>query len=247
MEYTMIKKLGILVATTAAVFSMGAAHAQATGQHNWGGPYGGATVGATSFKTETADYWCWYACDAPGNSEVKLSGGLTGGYNWQLSNNFVVGIEADISTGAKSSETINYTNTSGQDGVTWDSKWSALATVRGRAGLAVDRTMVFVTGGLAIAKAKYDATSFYPSFPQNENRASWDGNLTGLTVGAGVEHALTKNMSFKAEYLYVAMPKKSACWADPAGVCNNNGAENDESVHWTSSANIFRAGMNWKF
>ena len=243
----MIKKLGILAATTAVVFSMGSAHAEDTGLHNWGGLYGGATVGATSFKTDTADYWCWYACDAPGNSEVKLSGGLTGGYNWQLSDNFVVGIEADISTGAKSSETINYREDSGDDGVTWDSKWSSLATVRGRAGLAVDRTMVFVTGGLAIAKAKYDAQSFYPAYPQYEDRASWDGNLTGLVVGVGVEHALTKNMSLKAEYLHVAMPKKSACWRDDGDVCQDEGAENDDTVHWTTSADMFRVGMNWKF
>lgn len=240
----MIKKLGILAATMAAVFSMGAAHAQATGQHNWSGLYGGATVGATSFKTDTADYWCWYACDAPGNSEVKLSGGLTGGYNWQLSNNFVVGIEADISTGAKSSERITEWN--GNYGSTWKSKWDSLATVRGRAGLAVDRTLVFVTGGVAVAKAKYEAADF--DYGTTYDRASWNGSLTGLVVGAGVEHALTKNMSLKAEYLHVAMPKKSACWADAdTGVCYDNNGDNDDSVHWTSSADIFRVGMNWKF
>lgn len=237
----MIKNLKVLAAATAAaVFSMGAAQAAA----NWTGPYVGATAGVTSFKTDTADYWCWYACDAPGNSEVDVSGGLTAGYNWQLGSNFVVGLEADISTGAKSSETVTFYS---GDGVTWASKWDWLATVRGRAGLAVDKTLVFVTGGVAVAKAEYDATYFNPT---PADRASKSGNLTGLVIGAGVEHMFTKNLTFKAEYLRVAMPKKSACWADAStGVCYDPGnvSDNDDSVHWTSSADIFRVGVNYKF
>lgn len=233
-----MRKLGLVVATAAA-FSVGAASAN---DQNWSGFYVGGVVGATAFKTDTADYWCWYACDAPGNSEVKASGGLTMGYNWQLSKNFVVGIEADISSGAKSSESMNWSST---DGVNWKSEWNWLATVRGRAGLAVDRTLVYVTGGLAIADAEYRAQEFYTG-ATDPYRASFDGKLRGLVAGAGVEHALTKNMSFKAEYLYVSMPKKSGCWENNGG-CYNTGGANDESVHWTSSANLVRAGLNWKF
>ena len=230
-----------IAASMIALFSVGTA--QAT-EHNWSGFYGGATFGAMQFKTETDDYWCWYACDAPGNTEQAMSGGLTGGYNWQLSNNFVVGIEADISTGAKSSERI-IENTAGDRFSDWKSEWSNLGTIRGRAGLTVDRTMVFVTGGFAVTEAKYYAKGE----GWRDVTASWDGTLTGLAMGVGVEHALTKNMSFKAEYLRVSMPKKDACWASSdTGVCWDDGTpQNVNHVHWTSSADIFRVGMNWKF
>ncbi len=209
---------------------------------DWSGFYGGAVVGATAFKTDTADYWCWYACDAPGDSEVRANGGLTAGYNWQLSKNFVVGIEADISSGAKSSETIMWHS---DHGVNWKSEWDWLATVRARVGLAVDRTLVYVTGGVAIADAEYNAQQIYYDYT-NTDRASWDGKLTGLVAGAGVEHALTENMSFKAEYLYVSMPKKDACWGNDSG-CYDGEGQNDERVHWITSAHLARLGLNWKF
>ncbi len=224
-----MRKLGLVVATAAA-FSASAASAD---EYNWGGAYGGVVVGATAFKTDTVDDGQWVD-GAFANSEDQASVGLTAGYNWQLSKNFVVGIEADISSGAENSET-----TDDYGAANWKNEWNWLATVRGRAGLAVDRTLVYVTGGVAIADAEYSAWEV--TSHSNPERASWDGKLTGLVAGAGVEHALTENMSFKAEYLYVTMPKESACWTLDGGCIGI------DPVQWDSSASMVRVGLNWKF
>ncbi len=227
-----MRKLGLVVATAAAF----AASTASADEYNWSGFYGGALVGATEFKTDTLDPGEMYTDvdqDAPAYSEVEANGGLTAGYNWQLSKNFVVGIEADISSGAKSSET---TDDAGD--AKWESEWNWLATVRARAGLAVDRTLVYVTGGVAIADAEYNVVGEEGT----DEHAPWDGKLTGLVAGAGVEHALTENMSFKTEYLYVSMPKKDACW-----ITGDPGACRDDEVHWDSSGSLVRVGLNWKF
>lgn len=234
------KLLSGLYAATAAL-TLGAAPAASA--YDWTGFYAGGYVAATAFETDTADYWCWYACDAPGDSEIEFSIGAQGGYNWQVGENFVTGIEADIATGAKSSETINYSSDSG---VRWKSEWKWLLTVRGRAGLNVNRTMVYVTGGVAFADGDFSAREFYSGdFP---DEAKTSKTLTGLVGGAGIEHALTDTLRLKVEVLSIVMPKEEACWRELGdSECWAGENANDDYVHWKTSGTSVRLGLNWNF
>jgi outer membrane immunogenic protein len=74
-------------------------------------------------------------------------GGITAGYNYQISQ-FVVGLEGDFDWGDISE---NKTLAGGDF-----SKYhvSDFATVRGRAGVAMDRALLYVTGGYAGAKSE---------------------------------------------------------------------------------------------
>ena len=75
-------------------------------------------------------------------------------------------------------------------------RWSA--DVAARAGVAVDRTLVYGKVGVA-------AGGFAFSFAQTGPTAAQDGSATlaGLLLGAGVEYALTQNWSVKLEYDHV--------------------------------------------
>jgi outer membrane immunogenic protein len=114
-------------------------------------------------------------------------GGAHLGYNAQF-NQFVVGLEGDIEgTG------VNKTYASGF--ITYGTRSPVQGSVRARAGLALDRALIYVTGGGAFAgfTNTYSGVTGTDSF--SKTRAGW-------TVGGGIEFAVTNNWSIRAEYRY---------------------------------------------
>ncbi len=151
-----------------------------------------------------------------------LAGGTIGGnYQW---GQFVLGIEGD---GDWTNLTGITNSAAGSCGVgcTTQSDW--LATVRGRAGYAFDRVLVYGTGGGAFGNLQAAAGVLPFS----------NSTQTGWTAGAGVEFAFTPNLTGKVEYLYVDLGSQSCPFASCAGTAT--------SVSLTE--NVVRAGINYKF
>ncbi len=53
----------------------------------------------------------------------------------------------------------------------------------------------------------------------------------------GLEYAITQNLTFKAEYLYVDLGKHGVPLISEEG----------ETIYEHQTANIVRAGLNWRF
>jgi outer membrane immunogenic protein len=68
------------------------------------------------------------------------------------------------------------------------------AHIRARFGFLSGSTLLYVAGGLALAEVNVDDVD--PGFGEDEARH------VGWTVGVGVEHAMTKNLRARVEYLY---------------------------------------------
>jgi outer membrane immunogenic protein len=100
-----------------------------------------------------------------------------------------------------------------------------LATVRARAGFAVDRALLFVTGGYAGAEMN-------ASYAGIGSQSDW---RSGGVIGGGLEYAFTDNISAKAEYLYAPFYDKSYFGGTP-------GAEKSGL-----DLSLVRAGLNYKF
>jgi outer membrane immunogenic protein len=195
----------------------------------WTGFYVGANVGGVWGRSDIIDTAGTYFFPN-GASRISRSGvigGVQAGYNWQISN-IVLGVEADVSFSSSSQSAAS--DQTGLPG-THSSRLSALGTVRARAGLAFDRFMPYVTGGLAFADLKNSLTD--PKFPFTTNRGS---TSTGWVVGAGVEYALTQHWTVKAEYLY-------ASFRDRQTVANVG----PYNFKFKDSLQIARAGINYKF
>lgn len=62
--------------------------------------------------------------------------------------------------------------------------------------------MLFVTGGLTLTHARITQKFTQIGLDYNSNGLSEDKVLVGWTAGGGVEYALSKGWSLKAEYLY---------------------------------------------
>jgi outer membrane immunogenic protein len=127
-------------------------------------------------------------------------GGFQAGANWQ-SGAIVVGAEGDFGwMDIDESKSISRPPSDTDLGtVAYD--W--YATLTGRLGYAFDHTLIYAKGGaafvdIAIFGADFDQGIIYmPSIAQD------DGVQTGWTIGGGLEHMLTRDISFKAEYLYM--------------------------------------------
>jgi outer membrane immunogenic protein len=156
---------------------------------NWTGFYLGAHVGYGWAQHRYTDFSGVFA---PGSATANgFFGGIQGGYNWQI-NQFVVGIEADISASA-----IRRTYALG-GGDTYRIAVPFMSTVRARAGFAADRALFYVTGGLGVATFQdrvFDALPVPTTFTASSTRA-------GYVLGAGIEYAFTQNWTAKIEYNY---------------------------------------------
>lgn len=131
------------------------------------------------------------------NFEESLSYGIHIGYDYQLSDRWVVGAVAEY----------NFTNLSeSQSGFSAtpafyheERELDSFGSFRLRAGyLITPRTLLFVTGGLSYANVNYD---FDSNNPNGTSRGDQNDEI-GYVVGAGVETRVTQNWSLSAEYLY---------------------------------------------
>ncbi|MFT4118750.1 carbohydrate porin [Bradyrhizobium sp.] len=162
------------------------------------------------------------------HSVTGLTGGYQLGYNRQLANRVVLGVEADS------------TFTSPVDGpaiarapAPYHSTLDYVGTVRGRIGYAFDRFLPYVTGGFAWGHTRIninDADGVTDLFPVGHYQAGW-------TAGLGLEFAVSGNWSAKAEYDYVALSSHTY----------DLGSFGLPSVNVDPRTHLFKLGLNYHF
>ena len=168
---------------------------------------------------------------AVSGTNTGFVGGGQIGYNWQVSNNFVFGLEADANWNCVRpslgfnvpdpflTQTLVGTYTTEID---WTSSF------RGRVGMAFDRLLVYATGGAAIAGGRVNSSFtlntpitgiIFPIPSSGTTFASSNFTRLGWTVGGGLEYAFTNNWSIAGEYRYADFGSRSVTVAntDPAG------------------------------
>jgi len=132
-----------------------------------------------------------------GSSSGGLIGGTTG-YNYQIGQ-FVVGVEGDLDWADIDRSGVNAI-------APYKTDINTLATARARLGFAVDRALLFVTGGYAGAEMN-------ASYAGIGSQSDW--RSAGI-VGGGLEYAFTNNISAKAEYLYAPFADQTYFGGTPA-------------------------------
>jgi outer membrane immunogenic protein len=174
-------------------------------------------------------------------------GGGQIGYNWQTGS-WVFGIEADLQY-SDINEEINVVTTGvafpGVRNNTFRQELEYFGTVRGRLGIAWDRTLIYGTGGLAYGSIKNSADFFGPQ-PANVRQftGSVDKTEIGYTVGGGLEHAFGSNWSAKVEYLYYDLGEHIVAVNVIPG---SGGGGTGYFSNFRNEGHIVRAGLNYKF
>lgn len=212
-------------AAVLAALPMAAQAQSAVPAFDWSGPYVGAHVG---YQWGEADY---LEPDNPGFAvEPSLdgfAGGALAGYNHQI-DRFVLGAEVD---GGLSGANHDAGDSGGNGYSAFDLDWNLHARLR--AGVALDRTLLFVAGGLAVARLDLDDTD--PGF------GSDDGTHLGWTLGGGIEQAITDSLVLRLEYLYDDYGSRDYSVDSPPGpFFPSYDAEIDLSAHTLRAAVAYR-------
>lgn len=169
---------------------------------SWAGCYIGANGGVASVSISQRNTVPGFETDATKGRDLGGTAGAQIGCNYQYSPSFVLGIEGDINFVDVGRRKRFDLDTANEDITgTHATRLHWLATVRGRLGFVADRTLFFVTGGLAVGEVKTRVNAVEEE-TSDVYRKSDNGTRTGWTAGFGVEHAFTNKISIKAEYLH---------------------------------------------
>jgi len=246
----MMKKA--LLATTCMVALTGAAGAAdlplkaaapvAIPMTNWTGPYIGGHVGVarlnSSCNQAVTNYGYYGQCTQyyGGASSVLSDTGLTAGveigYDWQ-DRYFVYGVAADWTWTDLDRSQVAYHSSP----TTFRAKVDWLASFRGRAGLAVDNTLVYITGGVALGHVKGE--NLVPSDFGPGSYGSLSKTKVGWVAGLGVEHRFGRNWSAKAEFLYYDLGRATGSAPSYGGTTYNT------EFHY--EVMTARLGLNYRF
>ncbi|QCI63455.1 outer membrane protein [Phreatobacter stygius] len=157
---------------------------------NWTGFYVGLNAGIGIANTNLGTL----TGGALSGSGTGFVGGAQIGYNYQI-NNFVLGVEGDFGYfGVR--RNFNSALGFGIISAYWKTSWDA--SIRARAGIAIDRLLLYVTGGVAFADFGAGVTLGGAAVVVN----SASQTRVGWTVGGGAEYAFTPNWTVRGEYLY---------------------------------------------
>ncbi len=233
--------LAMVAAATAADLparTYGKAPAMVAAAYDWSGFYLGANGGYASARK------CWDLTNdgfAPVNPAIaegchNATGGTAGGqfgYRWQ-SASWVFGIEAQG----------NWADLKGSHGTTIlaaplaggtrSSRIDALGLFTGQIGYAWANTLLYVKGGAAVTRDKYDSTT--PGFvPDSGRETRWGG-----VVGIGLEYGLTPNWSLAFEYDHLFMGTRDVSFYTAAGVF-------DGSDRIRQDVDMITARINYRF
>ena len=155
----------------------------------WNGAYLGGQVGYGWGKSR-------FDVDGFDLGNVKpdgFLGGLYAGYNFDLGNNVVLGVDGDITYNNLKDSSSFFDDEI--EGPSLESKLRWSGAVRARAGYAVDRFLPYLAGGVAFGKVKNTISLGDESVSQSKTHVGW-------TVGAGVDYAATDNVIVRLEYRY---------------------------------------------
>ncbi len=204
---------------------------------------------------------------------VKVSGangGVQAGYNWQLGD-FLVGVGPDVqASGERGTNTfagtiINlFPGGAGNSAavITDSNKLDWFGTTRARLGFVSDRWLVYGTGGVGYGEINLRG-NIQPANPFAGIMNApivWNQSATrvGWVAGTGVENAITRNWSWKLEYLYMDLGTATAIVSGGLGNgglgncygtagCNTYGPAASGTVTSHFTDNIVRFGLNYQF
>jgi len=192
---------------------------------DWSGPYVGV-FGAAVAVDGSFDGVC--SCIATytdiEHSGIGYAGGFLGGWNYQM-DSIVFGVEGDWAFGGTVA-------TNDEPTIDTELSFNNIATLRARAGWAMDNTLLYVTGGLAAVDMEFGAV-----MSTSESDSKW---VYGWTAGGGLEHAFSDHFSGRIEYLYVDLEDADFSMVDGAAT-TLDATQSFDDIH------MVRVGLTYNF
>ncbi len=206
----------------ARTYSKAPAYSAPAVVYNWtgfyiGGHVGGAFAGENSLQS----------------SDARFMGGVQGGFDYQFSQNWVIGAEAQYSWlgGGNTNSGVLFP---ASGALVTGSATDQLGSVTGRLGYTWGPALLYGKGGYAWR----DTNNIGVSIAGAPQPFATSGNRKdGYTVGAGLEYMFAPNWSAKAEYQYYNFGNTTIT-AGPADVIGARFRDDEHTV---------KVGLNYRF
>jgi outer membrane immunogenic protein len=190
--------------------------------YSWTGFYAGLDAGYgwadNSWRSTGAPAFTNFRTDGDG-----FVGGGHAGFNWQI-NQFVIGFEGMINWADVNGSGL----CAGAAGSNCRARQDWIGDLNARAGFAIDRALIYATGGVAFTDFRFDN----PPAGQSWGTSS----RTGWTIGAGIDYAITNNWIAGIQYKYYDFGS-STIGSTPAGT----------TVNFKNTENVILARISYKF
>ncbi len=209
--------------------------AQAEGEVDWSGPYIGAHGGYTMGELSSS------LLRSSSNSSMHfdldtVSGGLYGGYNFQVADHWLLGIEVNGTYGS-AEETKHYDRDTVDQPVQMETDGD-LALV-GRVGYIHKQCLWYLSGGFAVTELEVKNTDLDSGVIDPSDSEEESDVLTGWTLGVGYEHMVHENVIVRLDYMYTDYGKETFFRGSSAAGNFPTEVDYDEST--------IRVGLSWKF
>jgi outer membrane immunogenic protein len=185
----------LLAAGTVMLMTVGGAYGEggSPGPSAFAGPYVGVQGGYSWGDADAKSYW---ADGSPafainGFDVDGLTGGVFAGYNAMVGSGIIIGVEGEVNLSSANDRI--YVPSPGY-GAKVEQDWDA--SVRVKAGVDAGGVMPYVTGGIAFGRVKTYGWTDWGYQDRNSD------TLTGWTIGAGVETAISGNIHARLQYRY---------------------------------------------
>jgi outer membrane immunogenic protein len=194
-------------------------------------------------------------------------GGVQAGYNWQLNERWVAGVEtdfdwSDFNGSGSAPTTIAFGATPASFNASQKIEW--FGTFRARLGyLPINNLLLYATGGLAYGKVNESANAVLPAGVSNSAgnfgfeyacggiyggptcfAGTRSRTSAGWTVGGGAEYEFVRNVTLKFEYLYVNLGSDTF---SSRAVVFANAPSFLKASFGDAAFNLVRLGLNYRF
>jgi outer membrane immunogenic protein len=204
--------------------------------YDWTGFYIGVNDGISVARDHTS-----LLTTFPSGEQSVLSpfGAIVGGqigYNWQVNNLWLLGVESDIQASGETTDRTCLLACAATLQTNLSQKIDWFGTTRARVGLVDGPLLGYITGG--VAYGHYSTTVFQTT--PGAVLANFTSGRTGFgyTYGSGIEASLGGNWTGKIEYLYVDLGTRANLFTALPG---------PQFLTTRVHDNIFRVGLNYRF
>lgn len=234
-----MKKFSALALLASAIASTHAVAADSS----LAGLYVGGNLGIATPTMTLEDSDCWYNCSAYTLNPSGLTYGLQVGQNF-VNGSLLLGWSLDYNL-ASIDETYDYGFYTGpNDDMRIESEFKSALSLRGKAGMVVDKTAVVLSFGPAQGdfETTFSDRNNNLSNPGVWDRATLDDTVNGFVYGLGIEHAWSDTL-----LVSVDLSKYDFEGEDGLVIENPSATQSNYKVKFLNSLDTVRVSANYKF
>jgi len=208
--------------------------------YDWTGFYIGVNGGISVARDRTQLLTTLPSAEQSALSPFGAIGGGQLGYNWQINNSWLLGIETDLQASGETTNRTCLLSCTATLSANLNQKIDWFGTTRARVGIVDGPVLSYFTGGVAYGHYSTTVTETGGLLGAASPIVMTSGRTSvGWTYGSGIEAALGGNWTGKIEYMYIDLGRRTDVFA--------TALLGPQTLSTRIHDHVFRAGLNYRF